>query len=411
MSTIVESSNKINSSASSNSSSSDGSDGSDDSINDDMIDWSFKIFNDKYLLLKKLGKGAYCSVWLCYDIYETTYYAIKIYNREDYYRAIDEIENYKLISNLNIKNITRYINVFKYNIDVTEKDNPDETFMCCIMPLCGYSLYDIIKMFKNKKQIPIIFIYCIISKTISVLNDIHNSGLVHADIKPENILLNQPSLENAMFIKLCDRVKILSKFKKITKKNKLDFVNAVKTEITKYYTKELNIVNFEDINIDIYYDYIFTNPDYNVSICDMGTAVKANDPKLYKKYTIYYRAPETILKLNYNYTYDYWSFGCCMYELLTGDILFDVSSDLELLYQMNCKLGPIPKNILKESSISQQFYESKLTRLRGYKEIEYSSIYKKLFELINIDNIVYIQSIINVIINCLNYQPNLRTLN
>ena len=61
------------------------------------------------MLIKKLGRGAYCSVWLCYDVYDCVYYALKIYNREDYYRAIDEIDTYKLINNYNIKNIIKYI--------------------------------------------------------------------------------------------------------------------------------------------------------------------------------------------------------------------------------------------------------------------------------------------------------------
>lgn len=36
-----------------------------------------------------------------------------------------------------------------------------------------------------------------------------------------------------------------------------------------------------------------------------------------------YRSPEVLIGINYNTTTDMWSFACMIFELLTGDFLFE----------------------------------------------------------------------------------------
>jgi len=346
-----------------------------DEEDDRYIDWAYHIFNNNYMLIEKIGKGAYCSVWLAYKFNNNNFCALKIYTREDYDRGMVEVETYNKLKTIN--NITHYITTFIH------KEIEDNLFLCAEMQLCGYSLYNLIEIFKT--NIPVSFIDNITDQIINILNNFHSKGYVHGDIKPENILLNVPTLRINKLINLIKTVKL--------KKNKINFTKLVKNAVDKFV--------YNDEKDDIY-NYIFNQPQ-KIIICDIGTAVKPNDPKLYKKYTIYYRAPETILKLNYNHTYDYWSLGCTLYEIITGNILFDVNNDLELLYEFNSKLGPIPLEMLKKSEISTMFFNKNLSRLRGYKSIKFQSIYSKLINLINVNNFTIIQKLINIIINCLNY--------
>ena len=55
----------------------DSSDSEDDSIN-----WTGHIINNKYIILNRLGQGSYCTVWNTYDIESKNLYAFKIYNLE-----------------------------------------------------------------------------------------------------------------------------------------------------------------------------------------------------------------------------------------------------------------------------------------------------------------------------------------
>jgi hypothetical protein len=41
---------------------------SDSEVENEEIDWSEFIINNKYIILNKIGKGSYCTVWATYNI-------------------------------------------------------------------------------------------------------------------------------------------------------------------------------------------------------------------------------------------------------------------------------------------------------------------------------------------------------
>lgn len=74
-----------------------------------------------------------------------------------------------------------------------------------------------------------------------------------------------------------------------------------------------------------------------LKICDLGTAIDRSDaatahneltPYLVSRF---YRAPEIILGVPYDYAVDVWSIGCTLYELYTGKILFTGDSNNQML--------------------------------------------------------------------------------
>ena len=374
---------------------------------DCYIDWSYEIFNDKYIMIKKLGKGSYCSVWLAYNYISNCFNAIKVYNRCDYNRGKKEIKVFDNLKSKKISNIITYNCLFDYmNEEYDDLDELDEnesngsdaggnTFLCVEMDLAGYSIYDIIKLFRDTDlKTPTKYFYEVTKNTINILNDIHKRGFVHSDIKPENILLMKPTYDTDLIMK-----KIIScktgKLIKVTKKNVDDFIKKIKTEL-----KNISESKIEDV-----YKYIFDG-SYNVIICDMGTTIKPNSSNLYKKYTIYYRAPETILKLDYDHTYDYWSLGCTVYEMITQKILFNADNDLELLYEIMSRLGPLPLELIEKSDYKKKFFTTS-KRLRGYKKISFNPV-SDLFENIGIDE--NLNKLINLIKSSLCLEKDHRTL-
>jgi serine/threonine protein kinase len=358
---------------------------SDNNDDDSIIDWTLNIFNDRYIAIKKLGKGSYCSVWLAYDKKINKMIALKIYNREDYKRAKREIKIFDEIKNKNIDNVITYIDKFvhednefdSYNEDSNSENSSYSTnrFLCVTMELCGYSLNDIIKIFKNNNNnIPVNTILDWHNKIRLILNLMHKNGLVHTDIKPENILTDIPRYEILDFLNLEKELK--------NKKNK-----EIQNKINKILSTNNNII----VNFDYIYDYIISKQS-GIYLCDMGTTIKPGDPILYKKYTIYYRSPESILEIGWDETYDLWSLGCTLYELKENKILFDVDNNLELLYDIQQKFGIYPKFLIEQSSIKYKYYNQKLTRIRGYKKIKFVNIYDSVatsdeeLELLNIIN-------------------------
>jgi serine/threonine-protein kinase SRPK3 len=68
-----------------------------------------------------------------------------------------------------------------------------------------------------------------------------------------------------------------------------------------------------------------TDLDFKIKICDMGNACYFDEHFSTIIQTRQYRSPEVILRGDYDETADMWSFACMLFELITGDYLFDAS--------------------------------------------------------------------------------------
>ena len=71
----------------------------------------------------------------------------------------------------------------------------------------------------------------------------------------------------------------------------------------------------------------------------------------------FYRAPEIILGLPYDMAVDVWSIGCTLYELYTGRILFPGRSNREMLrLTMECK-GRFNTKAMKKAKFSSDYFD------------------------------------------------------
>ena len=135
---------------------------------------------------------------------------------------------------------------------------------------------------------------------------------------------------------------------------------------------ESNSESNEDI-IDINYDNILHN--IKIQICDMGKCfikdmTHTDTPKCL--HTCYYRAPEISLVLGVSISCDMWALGCTIYELLTGEILFDSddywgNTKRHQLFLMTNKLRKMfPENMIFGSCRKDIFFNHSGTTIKGY---------------------------------------------
>lgn len=268
-------------------------------------DWQYNILNDKYIILQFIDRGSYASVWLCYNTRNNKYYAIKIHNKEDYKFGSRESMIYKSLRAIK----SPYIMEQKENFDVS-----DNSIHCCVYKLMKCSTYNFLKSKKYKHGLPFNIVVDIIYHALKGLNDMHQKGYIHADIKPENILVTWSDSSSNYGINIIDKLNLSSYIK-----NHSTDINKILKHIKSIKCKNQfsdDIVNMID-NFDIH------NVNIKATLSDMGSCVDMSKNNRKKIQTCYYRAPEILQKKCYDEKTDIWALGCTMYELLTGKILFD----------------------------------------------------------------------------------------
>lgn len=331
----------------------------------------------KYIAIKQIGKGRFSTVWLCIKYDTRNYVSIKIFDISSYSVGLNEYKTIKTIKN---NYCVSYIDEFEYNGHV-----------CIVQELCAGSLYSIMKN-QFPHGFPLHVVNKIIIQILHALSYIHEKiHIVHADLKPENILLVGHSIDVDNIIKLIDNTK--------PKTKRIETKNALALRISKLMSKyECNndseqsesecAFDSKTDETDSGYDSIETNSDIcsshssiisrtfldsdddtshsdsiqskkivdniyfdniRVILSDFGNSMTIDElTKCGDIQTRHYRSPEIILRLPINYKIDIWAFGCTVYELLTGNVLFNPNStqnitcDMQHLYDIQQMLGVFP---------------------------------------------------------------------
>lgn len=194
------------------------------------------ILNKKYVLIKEIGSGNFSSVWLCYNFADKIYYASKIFTHDNFSVGQNELKILKKIkSNKNVVNCVSYCESFY-----------DNDLLCIIQELMVGSLYTIMKS-QFCSGFPITFVNKVLLDMSYALKCIHDDlHIVHADIKPENILLVGHSIDVDNIIEQLS----LNNTNETSKQNKRTSKQNKRTsETIKEYSKRVKSF-FVDHNLD-----------------------------------------------------------------------------------------------------------------------------------------------------------------
>jgi len=113
------------------------------------------------------------------------------------------------------------------------------------------------------------------------------------------------------------------------------------------------------LHADLKPDNILVNEARNMlKICDLGSAADASENEI-TPYLVsrFYRAPEIILGIPYDFAIDMWSIGCTLFELYTGKILFTGRSNNQMLRSiMECR-GKFSLKMLKKAEFGAVHFD------------------------------------------------------
>ncbi|KAL8993655.1 MAG: hypothetical protein Q9169_006180 [Polycauliona sp. 2 TL-2023] len=122
------------------------------------------------------------------------------------------------------------------------------------------------------------------------------------------------------------------------------------------------------LHADIKPDNVLVNESRNMlKICDLGSASDSSENEI-TPYLVsrFYRAPEIILGIPYDFGIDVWSIGCTLFELYTGKILFTGRSNNQMLRAiMECR-GKFSHKVLRKAEFGRQHFDD----LLNFRSIE-----------------------------------------
>jgi serine/threonine protein kinase len=333
----------------------------------DNLNLEGNIINN-YNIIYELGRGAYSIVWLCFNIVNNNFYALKVQNPKEYKDGLNEIKF--------VKNLPKNYN-FNYLVDHFIEVVNNKKYLCSVWELCAGNLDNLIRkntLYNNGKCIPFDMCINIIKQILPCIKVLHKSKYFHGDIKTDNILIKGINDRDQYLIDCYTKENFFNKYTEmknefqqknntLSKNTKLDIRKKVHSDIIKKIFNNTDYKNYSNYSI---------NPKYleNIKVClsDFGMVCHENDCYELPFGTRYYQSPEIILmgedKCISSYPVDIWAIGCTLYELLSGSILFDPikdsrhNRDYYHLKLINNTCGPFESGFLKKTKYYKKYFNN-----------------------------------------------------
>ncbi|XP_041083626.1 homeodomain-interacting protein kinase 1-like isoform X5 [Polyodon spathula] len=239
---------------------------------------------NSYEVLEFLGRGTFGQVAKCWKRGTNEIVAIKILKNHPSYARQGQIE-VSILSRLSSENADEFNFVRSYECF------QHKNHTCLVFEMLEQNLYDFLKQSKFS-PLPLQSIRPILQQVGTALMKLKSLGLIHADLKPENIMLVDPQRQPY-------RVKVI------------DFGSA--SHVSK-------------------------------AVC--STYLQSR----------YYRAPEIILGLPFCEAIDMWSLGCVIAELFLGWPLYPGASEYDQIRYISQTQGLPAEYLLSAGTKTSRFF-------------------------------------------------------
>lgn len=208
-----------------------------------------------------------------------------------------------------------------------------------VAEVCGKNLLHVVKEF-HYRGIPLRIVKRIVKQILEGLDFLHRKcRIIHTDIKPENILLSIGDMQE--YLRLAG---ILAEDERRTSNSKNDSDDTSKSPVSPErgitrLERAVSHISLDNENLDSFSTeddpptvkrFTEKHPHLlekyakiEVKLADLGNACFTNHHYTSDIQTRQYRSPEVIIGSPYCTSADIWSLGCLMFELLTGEYLFD----------------------------------------------------------------------------------------
>jgi serine/threonine protein kinase len=229
------------------------------------------VIDHRYQILSLIGRGTFCLVWAAYDHVMQENVAIKCLKPshdgmfEDEYMINRHLTNH-MGANAKVIRLRRRF----YHLD-----HP-----CMVFELVSQNILSLLHFFDAPLvPVPLNLIKKIVRDTLEGLDFMHKHGVIHTDLKPENVLASRPLFPYGLF-RGDEQARVFDPLE--DDPNEVDF-----------------------------------------KLGDIGNSCFIGMPSNDLIQTRQYRSPEVLLGLPYDASADIWSLACMTVEFATRGHLFD----------------------------------------------------------------------------------------
>uniref|UniRef100_A0A7S0HAX4 Protein kinase domain-containing protein n=1 Tax=Hanusia phi TaxID=3032 RepID=A0A7S0HAX4_9CRYP len=264
--------------------------------NDDSNIFSNMVVFDRYLTRNEVGRGTFGVCFSAWDSKRNVLVAMKVVRRDE--RSTEDA----LVEAGKLNILARREGASRYCVQ------PYTHFhafghLCIVTELLGDNLHHALQEYRTNggrsRGVRMEIARKIAKDLCEALDFLNKAGLVHADLKTENVVMARPGMT-------------------------LD------------------------------------DPTLSVKLIDFGCASWNGGPAGTVVQTSYYRAPEVLLGLEWSYPCDMWSVGCIVLEMFEGERTFETIDPAQHLAMIQRLCGKLPSYMIQRSGAAVSYCIDKL---------------------------------------------------
>jgi len=259
----------------------------------------------EFKVLGLLGKGTFAQVFQCANVETGENLAIKVVKNNPAYTKQAKVE------------IEIFTHLWKKSSASSNKTNTCcpwvnlechflyKQHLCLVFELLGCNLFDVLRD-RQFCGLPLTEVKSIVRQSLVGIKRLADLGVVHCDVKPENIVLTQP--------------------KSSCRNNTAGTTNAA------------------------------SNKSAPIKIIDFGSAAFEGYTTHSYIQSRFYRSPEVLIGVPYDSAIDVWSLGCVAAELFLGLPILPGKSEHDQLGRIAAMIGPLPEKLVERGSKTSKFF-------------------------------------------------------
>ncbi|KAI1085453.1 kinase-like domain-containing protein [Whalleya microplaca] len=280
------------------------------------------IIAGRFEVIHKLGFGGFATIWLCYEIKDKEWRAVKINRADESYEERAELQLLKYLEKQGGFDRSEWeANHITLPLEHFWIDGPNGRHLCEVLPVLGPSID--YKWRTQDTEEGISRLNDLFFQAATALRFLHKQEICHGDLTPHNMLIRLKDISHIM----------KEDMKNILGDPKLESVSTVSRVHPGPMVPKYKVVPVDMKCLGITNDLVIT---------DFGESFRASKSPSFSGIPCKYGAPEAVFGCDPGMPADIWSLACSILKVRANAELFSYNHPSYALC-IEVMLGPLPE--------------------------------------------------------------------